>query len=575
MEGVRNDSIVALDEIWEKSRKAKSKLLMKHITTTPGETTSKKSDEKNLDIHKLSTQLQKLNKRSSSLEERFLKVSTLVNQLSNTGIIVSDELLITPGDTSMSVASKTALSVIDHDLITSKPRDKCILYQILDCIIVVKRFKFAMLQSLLIVLALSVLLFFGAWKFIHAHNCAKDPYKPFKVDSRDNYYRNEELTYILPLHYFWFELAIVESNFRPIYNETFNEICERTLEDCLSRYMINYLNPTLVVTPTEDPTSSPSLSPSVSPSKSPTKDPTGPGSNGYVYSWDYGVTSSQWASMSHTILIDNTPLSATCLMSTSRNGIVTTETVGLRNLTVHIDKIGVNKQKNTNVRDIFGMLLRMEFEDFGGYMSGKMMCDLYLQIGTLDAAISDFATFDIFFMVSREEYSSGTTGITEYIRSMKKVWRRQNELIRQVYSYVFEENTFDKKPDFTAEVSLVDEVDSKAMLNIEVYPYPIVVHYITYDRYSYLDWLADVGGFFTLVLGFFLFLTSRVTKLANRKEKFHLRQGILPAFSLPHRNAEELSGLRLMLLAALGITEQEYFSKSFDSSMEFNKAQRV
>merc|ERR1719317_477157 len=100
-------------------------------------------------------------------------------------------------------------------------------------------------------------------------------------------------------------------------------------------------------------------------------------------------------------------------------------------------------------------------------------------MGHLDDAIGDFATVEILFMVSREEFDSGATGITEYLRSMKKVWRREYDQIDQIYSYVFEENTYDGKSDFTAEVHLVDElVESRALLNIEVYPFPTVVHYV-------------------------------------------------------------------------------------------------
>merc|ERR1719317_1026244 len=148
---------------------------------------------------------------------------------------------------------------------------------------------------------------------------------------------------------------------------------------------------------------------------------------------------------------------------------------------------------------------------------------------------------------------------------MKRVWRRENDLIDQIYGYVFEETTYDGVSDFTADVYLLDEYDwysyFDAKLNIEVYPFPTVMHYISFDRYSYLDWLADVGGFYTLVASFFFILSSRITKLAQRRENFHLNQGILPAFSLSHRNAEELCVLRSLVLAALGITEKDYFTK--------------
>ena len=185
-------------------------------------------------------------------------------------------------------------------------------------------------------------------------------------------------------------------------------------------------------------------------------------------------------------------------------------------------------------------------------MSGKIKCDLYLEIDRFIEAFSSFATYDIEFTVSKEEFSLGTSGIKEYIRSMKKVWRLENDLIDHVYSYFFEETTFDGKSDFTAEMNLVGEVVSEdAMLNIEVYQYPTVVQYVSYERYSYLDWLADIGGFYTLIVGIFFLLSTRLTKLANRRYAFHRKQGILPTFSLSHRNAEELSALRSLVLTAL------------------------
>merc|ERR1712060_770837 len=212
--------------------------------------------------------------------------------------------------------------------------------------------------------------------------------------------------------------------------------------------------------------------------------------------------------------------------------------------------------------------MRMEFVNFNGYMSGKIWCDLYLDMEILDEAFSNFTTYDILFMVSREEFQSGSAGITEYIRSVRKVWRRENDVIDQIYSYGFEESTFDGKSDFTAEVHLVDElVNQDAMLNIETYPYPTVVHYVSFERYSYVDWLADMGGFYTLAFGLFFVLSTQITKLANRRDVFQRRQGILPAISLTHRNAEELSQLRSLVLAALGITEKAFFSGDFERKM--------
>merc|ERR1719204_516188 len=149
---------------------------------------------------------------------------------------------------------------------------------------------------------------------------------------------------------------------------------------------------------------------------------------------------------------------------------------------------------------------------------------------------------------------------------MKKVWRWQNDQIDQIYSYTFEESTFDGKSDFTAEVNLIDKyVKDNYTLNIEVYPYPTVVNYVSYERYSYLDWFADIGGISTLVTTIFFILSTRIIKCANRKYAFQRKQGLLPAFSLTHRNAAELSVLRYLILAALGITEEDYFMKRFDT----------
>merc|ERR1719317_669667 len=213
------------------------------------------------------------------------------------------------------------------------------------------------------------------------------------------------------------------------------------------------------------------------------------------------------------------------MMASISDGVITTEKVELQNLTMHLDELGVNMRNNTITKYRFGMLLKLDFEDFGSYMTGKVKCDFNFEIWRFEISMSAFATFDIVFMVSREEFSSWTIGITEYIQSIKKVWDRQNPPTDQIYGYSFEENTYDGKSKFTAEAYLLDEqVDENALLNIEVYPFLTVMHYVSFSRYSYLDWLADLGGFFTLVTGFFFFVSTRVTKLANRKENFHLAQ---------------------------------------------------
>merc|ERR1719447_1716691 len=74
------------------------------------------------------------------------------------------------------------------------------------------------------------------------------------------------------------------------------------------------------------------------------------------------------------------------------------DAVELRNLTLHLDQIGINLRNESDVTDVFGMLMRLEFDDFSGHMSGKIMCDLYLDIERLEKRLSGFATYDIMFL---------------------------------------------------------------------------------------------------------------------------------------------------------------------------------
>lgn len=502
----------------------------------------KNSNGQTPEIGKLSAQVQEISKRLMNLEETFHKWSPFINRLSDEGLVESDELQFPKRDHCISEAGKTALAVLDHNLITSKPRNESIVKQFLNCIMVIKRYNFAVLQCLLIFVAAGALLTFGALKFLEAHDSVRGPYKPYKVDGRDEYYRNKELKYELPIHYFWLDLGVYETNFYPIYRDTFNETCDTTLKDCLNRYINNFFNSTFAMTGLHKPY--------------------------YFNDYDYDTSSyldPETVEFTDNGTVFNGEQSPHCFMTTMSNGTVTTEMVGLQNFTLHLDEIGVDLQNSSDVTDTLGLLVRLEFNNFAGYMSGKVMCDIKLDMYSLNSAFSEFATFEILFMVSREEFSSGKTGITEYIRSMKKVTRKHEVMIDQVYSYMFEEHTYDGESEFTAEVHLVDNFDEyDAVLNIQVYPFPTVTHYVSFDRYSYLDWLADFGGIYALVLGFFFILVSRIIKLANCGQTFHLQQGILPIFSLSHRNAEELSGLRSLVMASLGITEQDYFSKKME-----------
>jgi len=581
------DQTVTLDKAWEDSTDA---AIQKSITSGDGDSSAKKipslrdnSSNPFEEISKnksqtktpkmnLSEQVQELNRRVSVLEDKLRRASFTEGEIHR---LTDNEKPLSANSSDISLATKTALASVDQSLITSRPRNEGIFRECRNGVLVLRNHNFAIFQCVLMLIAVSGLLAFGCLQFIEAHKSANEKYKPFKVNGRDEYYRNEALKYELPLHYFWFEFAVVETDFMAVYEERFIEECNSTLTTCLNRYMVDVLNPTFATIPTKQPTVTPTLSPTWSPSKSPTISPTrSPTENG-----EQSVVDQNWVKPMITEgsvfsfyslgeeWIYSAPVSAQCYMTTSDDGMVVTDKVGLQNLTLHLEEIGVTLQNRSSATDIFGMVMRMEFWNFD-YMSGKIMCDLYLDMEVLNESFSSFANFDILFMVSRDEFQTGSAGITEYIRSVRKVWRRENDVIDQIYSYVFEESTFDGKSDFTAEVHLVDEmVNMDAMLNIEVYPYPTVVHYVSFERYSYVDWLADMGGFYTLAFGCFFVFSTRITKLANRRDVFQRKHGILPAISLRHRNAEELSQLRSLVLAALGITEKAYFSGDFEKRL--------
>jgi len=558
------------------------------------ERSKKRSSGIGVDVLLLSEQVQQLSVRVSSLEMKLRrsKYDNCTPGGDNSPKVKKVHEIIVEG-------RKNALATVDHCLISNRPRNEGICTQLIQSTVVLRRYHFATVQFLVMLAAVIGLLVMIVIKFDAAKKSVGDDYKPYKVDGKDEYYRNKDLNYSLPLHYLWFQLAVSEFDFDWVYNETFNQFCDNTLEACLDRFMGEVIKPGLVLTeypslapttvptlqPTDHPTIAPSEAPTIAPtSGSPTSaggfdwffpDPDGmgfpnPDGMGFPNADGVGVSLDvvQLFTWTNKTIHESTPISAQCMMTSSEDGTVATEMVKLRNLTLHIDEVGTTNQDQKEATNIFGMLLRLEFEDFG-YMRGELMCDLYLNMTLFEEKFRDFATYDIFFMISREEFNSGTAPITNYIRSRKKVWRNQNELIHQKYSYTYEETKLDGKPDFTAEVNVVDErAWEDAFLNIEVYPYPTVVNYVSFDRYDYMDWIADIGGYYTIAFGIFFALSSRLTKAANRKDVFHRRQGILPAFSLPHRNAEEISGLRSLVLASLGISEKAYFSDNYDHYLQ-------
>merc|ERR1719334_3043763 len=254
---------------------------------------------------------------------------------------------------------------------------------------------------------------------------------------------------------------------------------------------------------------------------------------------------------------------------TNGSSMVFEETTDLRIFLIYVDAIG-NEEVATNTTDQtkgFGMLTKMEFERIGSHMKGPLSCHLRLQMNKVSQMLSKFSTFYVHFTVSRKDYESGLLCYEKFIKSSRKVWSSDDFFLTKHFDYAYEETTFDGISDFEAEVSVQVAETQDSVLTIDDRPFPTIVHYVSFSNYSYLDWLADMGGLYAIAIGLFLFLATRVARYANRGKAFFNAQGILPVLSLPHRNAEELAGLRLIVLAGLGITEKEYFGEEFQAKL--------
>jgi len=458
-------------------------------------------------------------------------------------------------------AWKNALSTMNRTLITSRPYNLSYKEHLRSFFTVMRRNHFAICHCFFMILAITSLLLFGCIKFEEAYNSAQTEFKPFKIKVKDEFQDNEHLHYSIPLHYFVFEMEIWNASFDESYSATFNKNCTSGLQDCLTQYFDSFL--------TAEPMYMPTMSPTISPTISPTSPPTP--SEGYGPAlmtptlspiWKPGSLYQQYST--NTSILDGTPFYAGCMMTSSEDETVITTETGIQNFTHYIDMIGVKDQ-----RTVFGMLIKIELEDFEEFWDGYLVCNLNIDMELFNAAFSNFSKYDINFMVSRVDYDSATSGVIDDILSKKKVWRNTDESMEKLWTYVYEESTYDEVSQFSVDVFVEKDVaDRRARLYIETYPYHTVVHWVSYARYSYTDWIADLGGVYTLVIGAFFILSARVTFFANRNDAFHRRHGILPAFSLTYRNAEELSGLRYLVLSALGISEEEYFHEDFQKLLE-------
>merc|ERR550534_646339 len=451
------------------------------------------------DIVYLTNEINKLNERLEKVENKLY--SGIIKQLTMVG---------KPNSTRR--RNSMPEMMVDTDLITSRPRNQSLDSDLRNCVRVLQRNKFATCQCYLMVLVLLGMVAFGLKQIMEVDESRASQYKPFKVQGRDEYYRNEDLEYTLPKFYYTFHMDVSTPWFYEVYTETFNKPCLNSLDNCLHHYILNSLN----------------------------------GTNDSV-------------------------LSAQCSMKwiNDGNSIVFESTTDLRTFSIYVDAIG-DEEGATNVTDQtkgLGMLIKMEFEKIGSHMKGPLSCHLGTQMDEVSSMLSRFSTFYVHFTVSRKDYESGLLCYEEFIKSNRKVWSSEDVFLTKHFDYAYVETTFDGHSDFEAEVSVQVSETQESMLRINVRPFPTIVHYVSFSNYSYLDWLADMGGLYAITIGLFLFMATRVAKYANRGKAFLSAHGILPALSLPHRNAEELAGLRLIVLAGLGITENQYFGDEFQAKL--------
>jgi len=402
--------------------------------------------------------------------------------------------------------------MVNTDLFTSRPRNESLDADLRNCVRVLQRNKFATCQCYLMVVVFLGMVAFGLKQIMEVDESRDSIYKPFKVQGRDEYYLNADLEYTIPKFYYTFHMDVSTTLFYEVYNETYNKPCLNSLDNCLHHYMLNSLN----------------------------------GTNDSV-------------------------LSAQCSMEWINDGssIVFKSTTDLRTFSLYVDAIG-DEEIATNGTDQtkgVGMLLKMEFEKIGSHMKGPLSCHLSLQMNKVSSMLSKFSTFFVHFTVSRKDYESGLLCYEKFIKSNRKVWSSDDLFLTKHFDYAYEETTFDGISDFESEVSVQVTKTQESMLRIDVRPLPTIVHFVSFSNYSYLDWLADMGGLYAIAIGVFLFMAARVARYANRDKAFLSAHGILPALSLPHRNAEELAGLRLIVLAGLGITEKQYFGEEFQAKL--------
>jgi len=214
------------------------------------------------------------------------------------------------------------------------------------------------------------------------------------------------------------------------------------------------------------------------------------------------------------------------------------------------------------------LVAKLEFDDYESQEENQWFdCALVVYSLVEDLSLYGLHIVDIHFYVSRTNYTVNTrSGI--YSDTKIRPHFVYSKLVDGigVFDYRYEERIVDGASEITAAVTS-QQVDSsfvtsgvKFLTIVQTSAWPTVIHHASYIAYSYTDWVADVGGFFTIVGTIFFAFSIQVTKYANRNDPFNRRQGILPILSRTYRNAEELAGVRVLMLSALGISDEEYFT---------------
>jgi len=465
----------------------------------------------------LTKEVWKLEKRLSRVEERLesnIRRTSFSLSTSNESIVGEKGDFHKPTcGCELREARKFALATVNHNLISHKPYNIDFFSEVWNVFVVMKRNPFSCFQFLLMFFMVSALSVFIIISFRSAHNSNIETYKPVKIEAQSEYFQSKELTYQIPPHWLIFDIYVRSDSFNERYYERFGHDCTDTVANCLRTYLSHLLS---------------------------------------VEKYAYGVGCKV--------------LGVAGCYTHQPNG---TMYVFPRNITISIESFGQGKL----IR--FLVTLKIEFDDIDETWNDEWFhCTFELMVNSFNRAMN-FSFFDVYFTVSRTDYFSRVQIQTKALQSVWPVyhsWEYNHNISELVHSNVdqlksmlfqYQESTLDGISDFELEV--YQREDSNG-LGISTVASPTVIHHVSYVSYSYNEWLADVGGVFTLLTTLFFVLAKVVTNYANRNDPFRRRHGILPVISKTYRNAEELAGLRCLVLSAFGISEEAYFADEFDVS---------